>query len=171
MGHEAVPLANIQAGTVSRMLPARPGEPGKIAVEPAATTSSALRELKATTTMGLLRHHTDRADDTDKPPEPAPGLAQLPALSASFRHAGLKVARTFEGTARPLPAGTEPTAYRIVQEALTDVTKHAAVDTARVRHVYRTDDLPVVVTNDGTAHRGGFEVVVELPYHPQAQAD
>ncbi|MER6287690.1 sensor histidine kinase [Streptomyces sviceus] len=149
-------LANLQAGTLSRMLPARPGEAGKIAVELAGTTSSALRELKAT--VGLLRHHTDRTTDADTAPdptpEPTPGLAQLPELAASFRPAGLTVTLTTEGTARALPAGTGLTAYRIVQEALTNVTKHAAVDTAEVRVVHRADGLLVSVVNGGSASVG-----------------
>ncbi|MEU9326648.1 sensor histidine kinase [Streptomyces canus] len=190
-------LANIQAGTVSRMLPARPGEAGKIAVELATTTSSALRELKST--VGLLRHDADRTTESDRTPERTPGLARLPELAASFRHAGLTVAVTTEGTARPLSAGADLAAYRIVQEALTNVTKHTAVDTAEVRLVHRADDLLVSVVNDGPAYanspspgggygligmrerarsaggrirtgrlvQGGFEVVVELPYHPE----
>ena len=194
-------LANIQAGTVSRMLPARPGEAGKIAVELATTTSSALRELKST--VGLLRHDADRATDSDRTPERTPGLAHLPELAASFRHAGLTVAVTTEGTVRPLSAGTDLTAYRIVQEALTNVTKHAAVDTAEVRLAYRAHDLLVSVVNDGPVYtdspspgggygligmrerarsaggrirsghlvQGGFEVAVELPYHPECHAE
>ncbi|MFF0078124.1 sensor histidine kinase [Streptomyces canus] len=189
-------LANLQAGTVSRMLPARPGEAGKIAAELTTTTSSALRELKAT--VGLLRHDADRTTESARTPERTPGLARLPELAASFRHAGLTVAVTTEGRVRTLSAGADLTAYRIVQEALTNVTKHAAVDTAAVRLVYRADDLLVSVVNDGTAYantpspgggygligmrerarsaggriragrpaQGGFEVVVELPYHP-----
>ena len=191
-------LANIQAGAVSRMLPARPGEAGKIAVELTGATSSALRELKAT--VGLLRH----SDDRDLPLDATAGLAGLPELAASFRHAGLTVTLVTEGTARPLSAGTDLTAYRIVQEALTNVTKHAAVDTAEVRLTYRAASLLVAVTDDGDAGRvtnspttqggygligmrerarsaggrirmgqrarGGFEVVAELPYRPEEAA-
>ncbi|NEA99343.1 sensor histidine kinase [Streptomyces sp. SID13726] len=193
-------LANIQAGAVGRMLPERPAEAGKLAVELAGTTSSALRELKST--VGLLRHHADRTADPDKPVEPTPGLAHLPELAGSFRHAGLTVVLVTEGTARPLSAGADLTAYRIVQEALTNVTKHAGVDTAEVRLAYRADALVVSVVNGGgacldspspdggygligmrerarsaggrirTGHlpQGGYEVVVELPYCPREAA-
>jgi signal transduction histidine kinase len=60
--------------------------------------------------------------------------------------------RTRRTAQLPTPAGTELAAYRVIQEAPTNVTKHAAVDTARVRLVYRADDLLVTVANDGTAH-------------------
>jgi signal transduction histidine kinase len=83
---------------------------------------------------------------------PPPDSARLPPLAASFRHVGLKVALTFEGTARPLPAGTDLTPYRIVQEALTNVTQHAAVDTTRVRLTYRADDLLMAVVRHGPAY-------------------
>ena len=164
-------LANLQAGAVGRMLPARPGEAAKIAVELAGTTSSALRELRAT--VGLLRHDGDPpATDhgsgrhADKEPEPTPGLRHLPELAASFRHVGLTVSLTTEGVVRPLSAGTDLTAYRIVQEALTNVTKHAAVATAEVRLAYGADSLCVTVVNGGTprahnspAAQGGYGLV------------
>ncbi|MEU9171190.1 histidine kinase [Streptomyces sp. NPDC048420] len=141
-------LAHIQAGAVGRMLPERPDDAGRIAAELAGTTSAALRELKAT--VGLLRHDTGPAGP-GKPPEPTPGLAHLHELATSFRHAGLTVTLASEGTARPLSAGTDLTAYSIVQEALTNVTKHAAVGTAEVRLVHRADSLLVSVTNGGSA--------------------
>ncbi|WP_030611354.1 sensor histidine kinase [Streptomyces fulvoviolaceus] len=140
-------LANIQAGAVTRMLPDKPGEAEKIAAELSGTTSSALRELKST--VGLLRD----SDDRDRPAEPTPGLARLPELAASFQHAGLTVALTVEGEPKPLSAGADLTAYRIVQEALTNVTKHAASRSAKVRLVYSPDQpaVTVTVTDDGSA--------------------
>ncbi|MCD7443210.1 sensor histidine kinase [Streptomyces lincolnensis] len=139
-------LANMQAAAVVRALASRPEEAKKIAAELTGTTASAMRELKAT--VGLLRH----ASDPDEPPPPTAGLAQLPDLAASFRHAGLTVTLTSEGEPRPLPAGTDLTAYRIVQEALTNVTKHAPTGTAEVRLTYAHDLLSITITNSaGTA--------------------
>ncbi|MGW1713883.1 sensor histidine kinase [Streptomyces sp. NPDC002156] len=136
-------LANAQAGTVAHLMRSRPDEAAKIVAELAGTTSAALRELKAT--VGLLR----RADDTDEPLQPVPGLAQLPELTASFQSTGLIVTVTTDGDPRPLSAGAELTAYRIVQEALTNVTKHAVTGSADVRLVYANGLLGITVTNEG----------------------
>ncbi|MFJ9372973.1 sensor histidine kinase [Streptomyces sp. NPDC101455] len=136
-------LANLQAGTVVRLMRSRPEEAERIAGELAVTTLSAVRELKAT--VGLLRH----ADDSETPSGPAPGLAQLAELAASFEPAGLTVTVNTEGTPRPLSAGADLTAYRIVQEALTNVTKHAGTGSAEVRLSYAHDRLGITVTDRG----------------------
>ncbi|WP_371661062.1 sensor histidine kinase [Streptomyces sp. NBC_00280] len=142
-------LANLQACAVARQLPARPDEAARIVAELTGTTSSALRELKAT--VGLLRN----SDDRDPPMEPTPGLARLPELAASFQHAGLTVAVTVEGEPRPLSAGVDLTAYRIAQEALTNVTKHAAARSAEVRLTYSAAGVVLAVTDDGPAKKPG----------------
>ncbi|WP_405894995.1 sensor histidine kinase [Streptomyces sp. NBC_00104] len=141
-------LAHLQAGAVGRFVRTRPEEAERLVAELAGTTTSALRELKAT--VGLLRAE----GDDDEPAGSTPGLAQLPELAASFENAGLTVTVTGEGEPRPLSAGAELTAYRIVQEALTNVTKHAATRTAEVRLAYTSKQLRLTVSN-GTAGRGG----------------
>ncbi|MFI9585417.1 sensor histidine kinase [Streptomyces sp. NPDC052236] len=192
-------LANAQAGTVAHLIRTRPDEAAKMVADLAGTTSSALRELKAT--VGLLRH----TNDADTSLEPAPGLAQLSHLTASFQNAGLTVTVTTEGKPQPLSPGADLTAYRIVQEALTNVTKHAATGSAEVRLTYSHDRLGITVTNDGggtpspspapessgygligmreralsvgghlrVGHRpqGGFEVDTELPLHPHTREE
>jgi signal transduction histidine kinase len=57
------------------------------------------------------------------------------------------------GTARPLPPGVDLTAYRIVQEALTNVTKHAATGSAQVRLDWRRDRLTIAIADDGRGDR------------------
>ncbi|NNN33872.1 sensor histidine kinase [Streptomyces sp. S3(2020)] len=180
-------LANLQAGALARHLPARPEEAGRLALDLGGTTAAAMRELRAT--VGLLRH----APDEGNPPV---GLARLPDLAASFRHAGLTVDVVTEGEPRQLPAGADLTAYRIVQEALTNVTKHADTGSAEVRLTYSPGLLGIAVTNGGSVPataapggyglvgmreralsvggrvragrraQGGFEVVAELPVGP-----
>ncbi|WP_227999068.1 sensor histidine kinase [Nocardia australiensis] len=136
-------LAHAQASTAAYLLRSKPTTAQDMLDQLADSTSSALRELKAT--VGLLRE-----DDSDAPLEPSPGLAQLPDLLSSFEHTGLAVSLSVCGVPRPLSPGTDLTAYRIVQEALTNVTKHVgAAATAAVRLVYSRMMLTVSVTDDG----------------------
>ncbi|MEE1766307.1 MULTISPECIES: sensor histidine kinase [unclassified Streptomyces] len=136
-------LANAQAGTAAHLTRTDPEQAHRILTDLTATTSSALRELKGT--VGVLR----RPDDPEAPLAPTPGLHQLPELTAACESAGLTVAVTTEGTPGPLDPGVDLTAYRIVQEALTNVSKHAAVDAARVRLVYEDAHLTITVTDEG----------------------
>jgi signal transduction histidine kinase len=136
-------LANAQAGTVAHLIRTHPDQAEKIVNELTITTSSALREMKAT--VGLLR----QAGDPEAPLEPAPRLAQLPDLIATFASAGLAVTVIAEGQ-QHLSPGVDLTAYRIVQEALTNVTKHSATGSAQVRLVHSPDRLDITVTDDGT---------------------
>jgi len=140
-------LANAQAGTVAHLFDRDPDRAKVMAGDLSRTIGAALREMKAT--VGLLR----RADDppVPVPPEPAPGLDRLPELVESFRVAGLEVAVATEGEPRPLLPWLDLTAYRIIQEALTNVAKHAAGSPARVRLRYPAGRLDIVVTDDGSA--------------------
>ncbi|TRO62507.1 sensor histidine kinase [Streptomyces sp. IB201691-2A2] len=137
-------LANAQAGAITHLMRSDPDRAHGILADFAVSTSSALRELKAT--VGLLRQ-TD--DDPDAPVVPAVGLARLAALTESFRSAGLAVTVTTEGAPHRLSPGADHTAFRIVQEALTNVTKHAAAREARVRLAHSDDRLTITVTDDG----------------------
>ncbi|WP_318199312.1 sensor histidine kinase [Streptomyces sp. SCL15-4] len=138
-----ITLANAQATVAAHLFDTRPEQTRKSLRELVETTAGALDDLRAT--VGLLRQSGDPAT----PAEPAPGLSRLPALVESFRRAGLQVSVHQEGTARPLPPGVDLTAYRIVQEALTNVTKHAGPGNARVRLVWSREHVTVTVTDDG----------------------
>ena len=100
----------------------------------------AARELRAT--LEALR------DDDRNPPH---GLDHVPDLIQRARAAGLDASLTVEGERAPVPATVDRTAYRIVQESLTNVTRHAAADAASVRIVYRPGALVIQVDDDGTA--------------------
>jgi signal transduction histidine kinase len=140
-------LANAQAGTAAYLSRTRPEQVGRILTELTGTTSTALRELKAT--VGLLR------EPGDAPLEPAPGLGRLPELTASFASAGLDVVVAVEGRERPLSADVDLAAFRIVQEALTNVSKHATTDTAFIRLSYNDSRLTITVSNDAAPGRSG----------------
>ncbi|MFG2135169.1 sensor histidine kinase [Streptomyces sp. NPDC048751] len=135
-------LANAQAGTAVHLSRTNPDQAFEIVGQLWETTTMALRELKAT--VGLLHQDTDPDDEL----APAPGLGQLDDLVAACSAAGLDVAVTVDGEPRPLTGALDLTVYRIVQEALTNVTKHAATRTARVRLAYTPRCLTLDVTNE-----------------------
>lgn len=144
-----ITLANAQATVAAHLFDIRPEQTRKSLQELVETTGNALDELRAT--VGLLRQSGDAA----APAEPAPGLSGLPTLLESFRRAGLEVSVHQEGTARPLPPGVDLTAYRIIQEALTNVTKHAETGSARVRLAWNRDRVTIAVADDGSDGKGG----------------
>ena len=80
---------------------------------------------------------------------PQPGLDRLEDLLDSMRGTGLRVDATIEGTPRPLPPGVDLTAYRLVQEALTNAIKHAGDAHVRVFLRFGPEALQVEVTDDG----------------------
>ncbi|MFJ7335531.1 histidine kinase [Streptomyces sp. NPDC101110] len=138
-------LANAQAGTAAHLALTRPEESRKILDDLTGTTSSALRELKAA--LGLLRQ--DGESPGSGPLDPSPGLSRLSELVSACESAGLEVTVTTEGEPQPLSPGVDLTAYRIVQEALTNVTKHATAEAAHVLLVYTGPRLLITVSNDG----------------------
>jgi signal transduction histidine kinase len=93
--------------------------------------------------LGMLR------GDANEPLTPQPGLTDVPTLVGQLREAGLPVELQLEGERRELPIGIELSAYRIVQEALTNALKHAGDARATVRISYRTDALELEIADDG----------------------
>jgi signal transduction histidine kinase len=138
-----ITLANAQATVAAHLFDARPDQARTSLTQLVETTSNALDDLRAT--VGLLR----QAGDSATPAEPAPGLSQLPRLLESFRRAGLDVVVHEDGSASPLPPGADLTAYRIIQEALTNVTKHAGSGSAQVRLTWTRDRVTITVADDG----------------------
>jgi signal transduction histidine kinase len=100
----------------------------------------AARELRAT--LEALR------DDDKNPPH---GLDDVPGLVERARSTGLDAQLTIEGERNDVPAAVGRTAYRIVQESLTNIARHAAAATAKIRIDYRPDALVIRVDDDGTA--------------------
>ncbi|MER5218795.1 sensor histidine kinase [Streptomyces flaveus] len=139
-------VANAQAGTALHLAPTHPEQSQKLLAQLAGTTSSALLELRAT--VGVLRQTGD--PDTESL-EPSPGLDRLPELISICVSAGLDVTVTTEGEPQPLSPGVDLTAYRIIQEALTNATKHASDHAAHVKLTYSGPQLLITVTNEGAA--------------------
>jgi signal transduction histidine kinase len=107
----------------------------------ASTGRESLGEMRRL--LGVLRDDPDAAE-----PAPQPGLATLPALIERFRDSGLDVAWTEEGTIPALPPAVGVTAYRVVQESLTNVLHHAGPTHVEVGIVLNDDTLKLVVNND-----------------------
>ncbi|MFD7564263.1 sensor histidine kinase [Streptomyces tendae] len=146
--HDAVAhhmaVAHAQAGTAAHLAPTQPEQARKILTELVGTTTSALLELRAT--VGVLR----QAGAPDPGVlEPAPGLDRLPDLVTACASAGLTVEVAADGEAQPLSPAVDLTAYRIVQEALTNAAKHASDHQARVHLSYTHAGVRITVTNDG----------------------
>jgi signal transduction histidine kinase len=87
---------------------------------------------------------------------PQPGLDRLPFLVAQVEQAGLPVQLTVNGTPRPLPAGIELSAYRIVQEALTNTLKHAGMTRAAVTLGYQDGFLELRISDEGRSGDAGL---------------
>jgi signal transduction histidine kinase len=109
--------------------------------------------LNGSEALSELQHLLGVLGDDEKQPElePAPGLGELDALVERVQSAGLVVELHLDGEVRSLSRGLDLTAYRIVQEALTNVLKHAGTARAEVRLLYDDDCLGIEVTDAGRA--------------------
>ena len=145
-------LHDVVAHHVSMMVVQAEAGPVAVATEPAraagafeaiaATGRQALVEMRRL--LGVLRGDGDQAPSL----APQPGLAEVPSLVEQVGRAGLRVELVVEGAQAPLPAGVDLSAYRIVQEALTNAVKHAGPGRARVLVRYGEDDLRLQVHNE-----------------------
>ncbi len=136
----------VQAGAARRVLDRSPelATEALLAVEGSGRTAmSELRHL-----LGLLAP----AAEGDVALIPQPGLGQVPALVDRVRAAGLPAELVVDG-ARALPPGVDLAAYRVVQEALTNVIKHGGGARAQIRLVYGERELVITVTDDGAPER------------------
>jgi signal transduction histidine kinase len=133
----SISVIRVQAGVAAHVARKRGDEvpPALLAIMEA--SADAARELRAT--LSVLRNGNA---------ESGSGLGQLAALVARAQVAGLTVTVTVTGTERRLPPDVDQAAYRIVQEALTNVSRHAGPACASVRLRYEPDSLTVQVDND-----------------------
>ncbi|MFF2168948.1 sensor histidine kinase [[Kitasatospora] papulosa] len=138
-----IALVNVQAGVAAHVMDKRPDQAKEALAHVREASRSALNELRAT--VGLLR----QSGDPEAPTEPAPGLAVLDALVDTFRNAGLPVEVACTDPDSPLPAAVDLAAYRIIQEALTNVRKHAGADAKAEVSVVRVGGTAEITVLDG----------------------
>lgn len=139
-----IALVNVQAGVAAHVMDKRPDQAKEALAHVRDASRSALNELRAT--VGLLR----QSGDPEAPTEPAPGLAVLDELADTFRHAGLPVRVIIELGREPLAAAVDLAAYRVIQEALTNVRKHAGPGARAEVSVVRVGaSVEVTVLDDG----------------------
>jgi signal transduction histidine kinase len=137
-------VITVQAGFGNLVIDDQPAK-ARAAFSAIETTSrEALAEMRRL--LGMLR------DDGPAALAPAPGLSELDHLMTQTAKAGVSVQVTITGVPRPLPPGIDLSAFRIVQEALTNVVKHADTANCRVAIAYTEQELSIEVTDDG---RGG----------------
>ncbi|MEU0397535.1 histidine kinase [Streptomyces sp. NPDC006208] len=145
----------IQAGAARKIMKTSPEEAGEALLAVEAGGRAAMTELRHV--MGLLTMADECAGtdegadlaDTAAELAPQPGLDQLETLVGRVRDTGLTVDLTVTGPPSSLPPGLELTAYRVVQEALTNTVKHASGATAAVTVEYGPERLRVEVTDTG----------------------
>ncbi|MGH3248684.1 MAG: sensor histidine kinase [Trebonia sp.] len=137
----------VQAAAATQLLRDRPDEAAESLKAIRAASKEGLRELRAI--LDVLRTATDGAEEPADPTQPTPGLSRLDALMAGVRAAGLPVTVAVTGEPCDLPAVTDLSAFRIVQEALTNTLRHAGPATAAVTVDYGEAALRIAVTDTG----------------------
>jgi signal transduction histidine kinase len=142
-----IAVINVQANTALHLMDRQPERAAAALATINDVSKQALVELRSV--LGVLRD-VDSDSVTGAPRAPAPGLARLGDLVENAAAAGLAVRVEEDGQAAALPADVDLTAYRIIQEALTNSARHSGGSAATVRLGYRDRALLVEVDDDGT---------------------
>jgi signal transduction histidine kinase len=133
----------VQSAVGGHVMDSQPEEARHALAAIEATSRSALTEMRRL--LGILRQDGEPTGSL----APAPGLADLTPLVAQVGEAGLQVWVQVDGERGPVPPGVDLSAYRIIQEALTNVIKHAAAATACVKVSYEKNSVALEITDDG----------------------
>jgi signal transduction histidine kinase len=141
LGHH-LSLINVQAGVALHLNEELPDQARTSLTAIKQASKEALTELRSV--LDILRQEGEPA-----PRSPTSTLARLDDLVSQAAAAGLEVRMVTEGQVRPLPFGVDVAAFRIVQEALTNVTRHAGEATATVRVSYGERELSLQIDDDG----------------------
>jgi signal transduction histidine kinase len=136
----------VQAGVAGYVASTRPEEAARALSSIEETSRGALREMRAL--LGVLRDEGTSAS-SGAGLIPAPGMADLETLADRTAEAGVRVDLDIRGDRLPLPAGLDLAAYRLIQEAITNVIKHAATDHCRVSVGYAGESLNLEITDSG----------------------
>lgn len=139
-----VSVIAVQAGAARRISASDPGRALTTLGTIEETARGTLTELRAL--LGVLRKGSDEPSALRRP---RPALGQLTDLADQAREAGVRLGVRIEGTKRPLPALVDLCAYRVIQEALTNVIRHAPHTRAHLLVRYGHRDLRIVVVDDG----------------------
>ena len=134
----SISVIKVQAGVAAHLARKNGEEPSDALLAIQEASSDAVRELRST--LDVLRREEDLNGS---------GLDQLPALVGRAQSSGLPTTYTVLGDRRPLPPEVDQAAYRVVQEALTNVTRHAGKATASVQITYDPRRLTIRVDDDG----------------------
>ena len=134
----------VQSAVGNHVIDTQPAEARQALAAIEATSRSALTEMRRL--LGVLRQEGEPRGSL----APAPGLADLASLVGQVQDAGLRVWINVDGQRGPVPPGIDLSAYRIIQEALTNVIKHAAASAANVTISYRPDSVTVEITDHGS---------------------
>jgi signal transduction histidine kinase len=137
----AIAIVNVQAGVTAYQLDRRPERARETLVTIERTSAQALHEMRAI--LGVLR-------DADNGRAPYPGLGQIDELTALARDAGLDIKLEVSMPAKPLPSAVGNAAYRIVQESITNVIRHAGPTRVTVALDHSVDVLELRVTDEGS---------------------
>jgi signal transduction histidine kinase len=138
-------LIAVQAGVANYVVKTHPEEAARALCSIEETSRGALSEMRAL--LGVLR--TDDAGCL-----PAPGLTDLDSLVERTAEAGVQVTLDVSGERPRLSAGLDLAAYRVIQEAITNVIKHAGTDRCRVAVTYRRQALTLEITDTGRGWNG-----------------
>ncbi len=152
----AMVAINVQAGVGAHLIDRDPEQARQNLKDIKRVSGEALTDLRAT--LGTLRSPED--EQALAPVLPAQGLNELDELGASLRSAGIEVDLDIDPASATVPAAVAGTGYRIVQEALTNVVRHAHGSRARVRVACEGDRVVIDVTDDG---RGAVPVGATAP--------
>jgi signal transduction histidine kinase len=139
----------VQAGVANHVIDSNPSEARRVLASIAGTSRAGLAELR-----GLMS--TLRSTEAPEPAalQPAPGIDGLPELLDRIEATGVRADLVVRGEQRPVPPGIDLAVYRIVQESLTNVVRHAGAKRCGVEVVYLPDTLTVEIVDDG--HGGTF---------------